>query len=57
MVDMTSSLRTRRDNGNPGTCREASEVKVKPCSRTCEVGAGNKAEVKEGWRRVAEQGQ
>ena len=29
-------------------CRELLEVKVKPCSRTHEAGAGNKSEIKKG---------
>ena len=48
VVDRTSFLKTRKDNGNPGICRELLEVKVKPCSRTHEAGAGNKSEIKKG---------
>ena len=47
-VDRTSFLKTRKDNGNPGICRELLEVKVKPCSRTHEAGTGNKSGIKKG---------
>lgn len=37
-MGIASSLRATRDKKNPGSCREESEVKVKPHSSTYEVG-------------------